>query len=147
VPFALDDMLGKQDIFRRSRTTGPDVTINRETVNDAMKLMMHRLISRRLALDPSLVTLAKKANQKNAERFPEHSFVGEWEEILSLPPSEIRAQLVSKNSKMVRLRSSSPFVDTGLDFTNYDLRIRIGRAAKRVVQRRFSKVALMDGFA
>jgi hypothetical protein len=37
---------------------------------------------------------------------------------------------------MVRLRSSSPFVlAEGVDFTDYDLRLRIQRAARRVVER------------
>lgn len=116
--------------------------VNREAVNDATKLIMHRLISRRLAHDPALIDRAKKALQKIARRYAGRPFVEEWDKILSLPAPQVRAKLISRNSDMIRLRSSSPFVGVGIDFTDYDLRIRIGRAANRLARRQFSKSSL-----
>lgn len=113
-----------------------DVKVNQETVNDAAKLMMHRLIARKLGHDPSLVERAKISQAKIAERFVDRIFVREWDELLTLPTAELRAKLVSRDSDMVRLRISSPFVlAEGVDFTDYDLRLRIRRAAKRVAER------------
>ena len=40
-------MIGKQDIAGDQGRRDQNVTINRETVNDTTKLMMHRLIARR----------------------------------------------------------------------------------------------------
>jgi hypothetical protein len=118
------------------RLEAMNVGVNQETVNDAAKLFMHRLIARKLGSDPSLVEQAKVAQAKIAERFPNRIFVREWGELLSLPTATLRAKLVSRNSDMVRLRISSPFVlAEGIDFTNYDLRLRIRRAAKRTVER------------
>jgi hypothetical protein len=113
-----------------------DTTINQEVVNDAAKLMMHRLIARKLGRDPSLVERARIAQAKIAERFADRPFVREWDQLLNLPAVELRAKLVSRNSDMVRLRISSPFVlAEGVDFTDYDLRLRIRRAARRVAER------------
>ena len=113
-----------------------DVGVNQEAVNDAAKLMMHRLIARKLGRDPSLVEQAKISQAKIAERFVDRPFVREWDELLTLPAAELRAKLVSRDSEMVRLRISSPFVLTeGVDFTDYNLRLRIRRAARRVAER------------
>jgi hypothetical protein len=113
-----------------------DVKANQETVNDAAKLMMHRLIARRLARDPSLLARARSAQAQIAERFSNRPFVREWDQLLTLPAVELRAKLVSRDSDMVRLRISSPFVlIDGVDFTDYDLRLRIRRAARRVAER------------
>ena len=113
-----------------------DVRVNQETVNDAAKLMMHRLIARKLGRDPSLLDRAGISQAKMAERFAERPFVREWDELLSAPAAELRTRLTSRDSDMVRLRTSSPFaLAEGVDFTDYDLRLRIQRAARRVVER------------
>jgi hypothetical protein len=113
-----------------------DVRVNQETVNDAAKLMMHRLIARRLGRDPSLVERARIAQAKIAVRFTDRPFVREWDELLRLPAATLRRKLVSRISDMARLRISSPFLVTeGVDFTDYDLRLRIRRAARRVAER------------
>jgi hypothetical protein len=110
--------------------------INKERVNDTAKLIMHRLIARELGRDPSLLDRARISQAKMAERFSDRPFVREWDELLSTPAAELRARLTSRDSDMVRLRSSSPFVlAEGVDFTDYDLRLRIQRAARRVVER------------
>jgi hypothetical protein len=113
-----------------------DVRVNQETVNDAMRLMMHRLIARELGRDPSLLDRARISQAKMAERFADRPFVREWDELLSAPAAALRTRLTSRDSDMVRLRSSSPFaLAEGVDFTDYDLRLRIQRAARRVVER------------
>jgi hypothetical protein len=113
-----------------------DTKVNQESVNDAAKLMMHRIIARRLSHDPSLIEQARTSQSKIAERFAGRLFVREWDELLTLPVAELRAKLVSRDSDMVRLRISSPFVlAEGVDFTDYDLRLRIRRAARRVAER------------
>jgi hypothetical protein len=110
--------------------------INKERVNDTAKLMMHRLIARELGRDPSLLDRARISQAKMAERFADRPFVREWDELLSASAAELRARLTSQDSDMVRLRSSSPFVlAEGVDFTDYDLCLRIHRAARRVVER------------
>jgi hypothetical protein len=113
-----------------------DVRVNQEAVNDAAKLMMHRLIARKLGRDPSVVEQAKISQARIAERFVGRPFVREWDELLTLPVAELRAKLVSRDSDMVRLRISSPFVlAAGVDFTDYNVRLRIRQAARRVAER------------
>jgi hypothetical protein len=113
-----------------------DARVNQETVNDAAKLVMHRLIARKLGRDPSLVERARMAQAKVAARFAGRPFLREWDQLLSLPAQELRAKLVSRDSGMARLRISSPFVlAEGVDFTDYDLRLRIRRAARRGAER------------
>jgi hypothetical protein len=116
-----------------------DVAINQERVNDTAKLIIHRLISRQIRRDPSLIQRAKVSNAHIAKRYAGSPFVREWDELLNLPPSVLRAKLTSRTSEMVRLRSSSPFVlAEGVDFTDYDFRLRIRRAARRIALRAFA---------
>lgn len=113
-----------------------NVAVNQEMVNDAAKLMMHRLVSRKVGRDPSVVERAKSFHARTAQRYPGSSFVQEWDELLKLPSIELQARLTSRDSEMVRLRVSSPFfLAAGIDFTDYDFRRRIRRAARRVVER------------
>jgi hypothetical protein len=119
-----------------------NVRVNQETVNDNAKLIMHRLISRAIGGDPSLIEKAKASHARASQRYAGRPFVGEWNELLKLPPIELRAKLISRESDMVRLRASSPFLlGTGIDFTEYDLRLRIRRAARRVVERGLGSAA------
>jgi len=112
------------------------VQINQEVVNDAAKLMLHRLIARAVTRDPSLVEAAKAAHARIAGRYPKHDFVREWSELLRLQPHELRRHLTSRDPDMYRLRLSSPFFLTAdMDFTDENIRRRIRRAATRVVQR------------
>jgi hypothetical protein len=113
-----------------------DDAVNQETVNDTAKLMIHRLISRQLRRDPTLIERAKASNARISNRYAGSPFVREWDELLRLPPSMLGAKLRSGSSDMVRLRASSPFVlAEGVDLTDYRLRLRIRRAAKRIVLR------------
>jgi len=119
------------------------VPLNQETINDAAKLIMHRLIARLLARDPSLIERAKVSQARTAARFPGRSFVQEWDELLRLPTAQIRALLTSHDQDMRRLRLSSPFMTAdGVDFEDEASRRRIRRAAKRIAMR-----ASRDGVA
>jgi hypothetical protein len=116
--------------------------LNQEQVNDAAKLIMHRLVARSLARDPSLLDRAKVSLAAMARRFPNRTFVREWEELLRRPAGEIRILLTKQDRNMTRLRGSSPFGTTeGLDFTDPVLRQRIWCAAKRIVARASGRVA------
>jgi hypothetical protein len=111
-----------------------DAPLNQETVNDTAKLIMDRLIARSLARDPTLIDRAKASLAKMSLRFPDCSFVADWEKLLRLPTQELRILLTSRDQDMKRLRLSSPFVTAeGVDFTDQTLRRRIWRAAKRIV--------------
>lgn len=118
-----------------------NIAVNQEKVNDTAKLMMHRLVSRELCRDPSLVERAKASLARSAQQYAGRPFVQEWEGLLRLPLAELRARLTSHHSDMVRLRVSSPFLlDAGIDFTDYNFRLRIRRAAKRVAQRGLNRL-------
>ena len=109
---------------------------NQEVVNDTAKLIMHRLIARSLAHDPTLIARAKIALAAMARNFPNRTFIRDWDDILGLPPHQVVARLTSRDQEMRRLRLSSPFVTAdGVDFTGQDLRRRIRRAAKRIAAR------------
>lgn len=110
--------------------------LNQETVNDTAKLIMHRLIARSLARDPSLIERTKVSLARISAHFPDRSFVRDWDELLRLPTPQIRALLTSRQHNMKRLRLSSPFMTAeGVDFADETLRRRIRRAAKRIATR------------
>jgi len=111
-------------------------SINQEVINDTAKLIMHRLIARSLAQDPTLISRAKVALAAMARNFPDRIFIREWDDILALPPNKVVTLLTSRDPEMRRLRLSSPFVTAeGVDFTGNALRRRIRRAAKRIAAR------------
>ena len=114
-------------------------SLNQETVNDTAKLMMHRLIARLLVRDPLLLDRARVSLDQMSVLFPDRSFVVELEELLRLPPRQLRVLLTSRNQHMRRLRLSSPFL-TAVDFRDQNLRRRIRRAAKRIVARAARRV-------
>jgi hypothetical protein len=105
--------------------------VNPKHVGNTAKLFMHRLIARALGCDPSLVD---KARDVLAAQRGGYSFVDDWDAILALPVSEVRRLLISRSENMTRLRLSSPFF-FGIDFTDLNLRRRIHRAARRLVER------------
>lgn len=111
-------------------------TVNQGVVGDTAKLIMHRLIARQIRRDPTLVERAKIAHARQADQYAGWPFVDEWNDLLDLPPSELTSKLISRDREMVRLRNSSPFyLAEGVDFGDYRVRIRIGRAARRVAER------------
>jgi hypothetical protein len=65
--------------------------------------------------------------------------VSEWEYLLALPTRELASKLISHDREMVRLRNSSPFyLAEGIHFGDYDMRVRLRRAARRIVERGLS---------
>ena len=78
-------------------------TLNRETINDTAKLIMHRLIARELVRNPSLVARARTSLEKMAARFPGRSFVQEWDTVLRRPVNEIVAVLRGRGEDARRL--------------------------------------------
>jgi hypothetical protein len=122
--------------------------VNQETVNDTAKLMIHRLVARALAHDPSLVERAKTLAARNAERYPARDFVRQWDSLLKLPLAQIRSRLTSRDPEMYQLRLSSPFaLVEELGLADENLRRRIGRAARRVAERRASHAAVAAALA
>ena len=110
--------------------------LNQEMVNDTAKLIMHRLISRSLMRDPTLVARAKESLFRISIRFPDRSFIADWEKLLRLPARQLRARLTSRDQEMRRLRLSSPFVTAeGVNFHTEGVRRRIRRAARRITAR------------
>ena len=120
------------------------IEVNQGVVGDTAKLIMHRLIARQIRRDPALVEKAKIAHARQADQFAGWPFVREWDELLSHPPDELTSKLISRDREMVRLRNSSPFyLAEGIDFGDYDMRIRIGvrrsgwsNEARRAIRRR-----------
>ncbi|MET4384461.1 hypothetical protein ABIB73_000196 [Bradyrhizobium sp. F1.4.3] len=113
--------------------------LNEGIVGDTAKLMMHRLIVRMLRRDPSLVEKAKLAHERQANQFAGWPFVREWQELLALPPKELASKLISRDREMVRLRNTSPFwLAEGVDFGDYHARVRLRKAARRIVKRSLS---------
>lgn len=110
--------------------------LNEGVVGDTAKLMMHRLIARMLRRDPALVERAKVAHARQADQFAGWPFVREWQELLALPTKELASKLVGRDRQMVKLRNTSPFyLAEGVDFGDYDARVRLRRAARRIVAR------------
>ncbi|WP_271611499.1 hypothetical protein, partial [Bradyrhizobium sp. CCBAU 21360] len=110
--------------------------LNEGVVGDTAKLMFHRLIVRMLRRDPSLRERAKAAHARQAEQFAGWPFVREWQDLLDLPLGELVSKLISRDREMVRLRNTSPFyLAEGVDLGDYDARVRLRRAARRIVKR------------
>jgi len=112
------------------------IEINQGVVGDTAKLIIHRLIAREIRRDPALVDKAKISHARQADQFAGWPFVREWDELLWLALHKLTSKLISRNREMVRLRNSSPFyLCEGVDFGDYKMRIRITRAARRIVER------------
>jgi hypothetical protein len=108
----------------------PKPPINSEDMNNTAKLIMHRLIARAIGRDPSSIEKARDALPHGSG----YSFVVDWNNILKLPVNEVRRLITSRSENMTRLRLSSPFAFV-IDLTNVDLRRRIHRIARRLVER------------
>jgi hypothetical protein len=97
---------------------------------------MHRLIVRKLRRDPTIIERAKVVHARQAKQFAGWRFVGEWDELLALPPADLVPKLISRDREMIRPRNSSPFyLVEDVRISDYDTRVRISRAARRLVKR------------
>jgi hypothetical protein len=93
-------------------------------------------IARKVRRDPTIIERAKAAHARQAEQFAGWRFVGEWNELLALPPAYLVPMLINRDSEMVWLRNSSPFyLIEDVKTSDYDTRVRLSRAARRVVIR------------
>lgn len=110
--------------------------INAGLVGDIAKLLMHRLIVRELRRDQTIIERAKVVHARQARQFGDWPFVREWDELLALPVADLVRKLISREREMVRLRNSSPFylVDDAR-IIDYNTKIRISRAARRIIER------------
>src|SRR5258708_37331591 len=115
------------------------IEVNQGVVGDTAKLIMHRLIARQIRRDPALVEKAKIAHARQADQFAGWPFVREWDELLSLPPSELTSKLIIRDREVLRLLNSSPFyLAEGASLKDYVFSICLHRAAGLVVTRRLA---------
>jgi hypothetical protein len=113
--------------------------LNQEVTNDIAKLIMHRLVSRALAHDVSLLVEATTAQTALAERFAGKAFIHAWNDLLARPIQQLRSSIASRSREMNRLRLSSPFATLDrAGFTDLATRRRIWAAARRLALRRAS---------
>ena len=84
------------------------VTVNAERINDRIKLIRHRLIARRLAVDPTLVDRAKLRVREALTSGQALECTYEWDRLLRQDISTVRRAIVSRSEEMDRLRLSSP---------------------------------------
>ena len=111
-------------------------SFKQEIVNDTAKLMMHRLIARLLVRDPLLLERARVSLGPNVGPFSRSILCRGMGRAASPLTAAASLLLTSCNQHMRRLRLSSPFVTAeGVDFRDRKLRLRIRRAAKRIVAR------------
>ncbi|WP_431269216.1 hypothetical protein [Dankookia sp. P2] len=103
--------------------------VNKESVNDRAKLLMHRLIARRLAQDPALVEQARGLVRRRLAEGAALDCAAEWDRLLGRGPADVRRAIVSRNAKMTRFRLSSPLPSL-VGFQDEALRRRIWRKAK-----------------
>lgn len=102
-------------------------SVNAESVNDRVKLVMHRLIARQLKSDPDVVTRVREHLTQAGDNVPD--YVVEWKSILHNDVTTVRRKLTERSPEMNRLRLSSPFVGV-LPLTDPELRRRIYRKAR-----------------
>ena len=108
-----------------------------DVVDDEVKLIRHRLIARRLAVDPEMIDRARQRFEGMAAEYGEADFVVEWRTILDAGLLKVRRRLVARDEDAYRLRLSSPFSTvSGLPLSDEALRRRIWRIGQRLVRRR-----------
>ena len=81
--------------------------VNRESVNDRAKFILHRLVARRLRANPSLLDDARR--RLRSLEGPAPDYVTEWARVLDRPSEDIAKLIGSRSEKMTQLRISSPF--------------------------------------
>ena len=103
------------------------VSVNRESINDRAKLILHRLVARRLRTNPSLLDEAR-ARLRSLES-PVPDYVIEWARVLERPAEEVAKLIGSRSEPMTHLRVSSPFrLPEGFDDETW--RRRVWKKAK-----------------
>ncbi len=101
--------------------------VNAETVNDRVKLLVHRLIARHLKSNPDMIVQARGRLTLEGDDVP--GYVGEWMSLLESHVDTVRRKITERSPDMNRLRLSSPLADV-LALHDSDLRRRIYRKAR-----------------
>lgn len=116
-----------RDEHRRAKAVW---SVNAERVNDRAKLMIHRLLARRIVLDPGIVDRARDMVYRARAAGKSYEYLDEWQNLLSRDPTELREIITERSDKMDRLRVSSPLaLVAGVE--DPDLRRRIWRKARQ----------------
>lgn len=105
-------------------------------VNDRAKLIRDRLIARRIARDPSLVTLALTRLRKAVANEPRPAWWAlEWLDILERPAKDVALFIRSTDEYSRRLSNCTPFSDevTGLGLADDERRRKLLSKAVRSV--------------
>lgn len=99
------------DLRRQRRenlsTVARKPTVNRESVNDRAKLILHRLVARGLRANPALLEDARTRLQSLAGPAPD--YVTQWARVLDRPAEDVANLIGSRSEQMTHLRVSSPF--------------------------------------
>lgn len=99
------------DLRRQRRDKSSSIalkpTVNRESVNDRAKLILHRLIARSLRANPALLEDARTRLQSLTGPAPD--YVTEWARALDRPLEDVANLIGSRSEQMTQLRVSSPF--------------------------------------
>ena len=119
------------DLRRQRREKSSNIAlkplVNRETVNDRAKLILHRLVARRLRSNPSLLDDARVRLQSLEGPAPD--YVTQWAQVLERPAPEVAKLIGSRSDRMNHLRVSSPFrLPEGFDDETW--RRRVWKKAK-----------------
>jgi uncharacterized protein YdbL (DUF1318 family) len=91
----------------KTQTIAVKPTVNRETVNDRAKLILHRLVARSLRANPALLDEARTRLQSLGGAAPD--YVVQWARVLDRPAEEVADLIGSRSEHMTHLRVSSPF--------------------------------------
>jgi|GEM_PF-1058558 len=91
----------------KSSTIALKSTVNRETVNDRAKLILHRLVARSLRANPALLDEARTRLQSLEGPAPD--YVIHWVRVLDRPAEDVADLIGSRSDQMTHLRVSSPF--------------------------------------
>ena len=98
------------DLRRQRRQKSPTIavktTVNRESVNDRAKLILHRLVARSLRANPALLDEARARLQSLEGPAPD--YVIQWARVLDRPAEEVADLIGSRSEHMTHLRVSSP---------------------------------------
>jgi hypothetical protein len=98
----------------KSLTSALKPTVNRESVNDRAKLILHRLVARSLRANPALLEDARTRLQSIAGPAPD--YVIQWARVLDRSAEDVADLIGSRSELMTHLRVSSPFrLPEGLD--------------------------------
>lgn len=92
---------------------------------------MHRLIARKISMQPMALEDVKKSLEVTSER--ECGYVREWRSLLSEDVGKICVRLGERSEEMYRLRLSSPLMSI-VDFSDPSLRRRLYQKARQGVQ-------------